>query len=77
MSLQAGLGGNRSQAQIRPLRVRPREQIWFKIRNREYSQMVGREELFERKRHQEPVAGWHACILACVEAVALVREWPQ
>ena len=37
---------------------------WFKIRNPEYSQMAGREELFERERHQEPVAGWHACVLA-------------
>jgi hypothetical protein len=41
---------------------------WFKIRNREYSQMVGREEVFERERHQEPVAGWHSCSLACGEA---------
>jgi bifunctional non-homologous end joining protein LigD len=38
---------------------------WFKIRNREYSQMAGREELFERERHQEPVAGWHSCVVAC------------
>ena len=37
------------------------------LRNRESSQMVGREELFERERHQEPVAGWHACVLACAE----------
>ena len=22
-------------------------------------------ELFERERHQEPVAGWHVCVLAC------------
>jgi ATP-dependent DNA ligase len=29
---------------------------WFKIRNREYSQMAGREELFERERHKESVA---------------------
>ena len=29
---------------------------WFKIRNRGYSQMLGREELFERERHREPVA---------------------
>src|SRR5439155_10985399 len=29
--------------------------------NREYSQKDGREELFERERHQEPVAGWHSC----------------
>jgi bifunctional non-homologous end joining protein LigD len=40
---------------------------WFKIRNREYSQMAGRENLFERERHQEPVAGWHSCVLACAE----------
>jgi len=40
---------------------------WFKIKNRNYSQMAGREELFERERHKEPVAGWHACDLACAE----------
>jgi bifunctional non-homologous end joining protein LigD len=39
---------------------------WFKILNREYSQKDGREELFDRERHQEPVAGWHSCALACV-----------
>src|SRR6058998_4119346 len=38
---------------------------WFKILNREYSQMQGREELFASERHHEPVAGWHACALAC------------
>jgi len=38
---------------------------WFKIRNREYSQMQGREKLFERERHSEPVPGWHSCDLAC------------
>ena len=36
----------------------------FKIRNRNYSQWIGREKLFERDRHQEPVAGWHTCALA-------------
>jgi bifunctional non-homologous end joining protein LigD len=41
---------------------------WFKIKNRDYSQMRGREELFERNRHQEPVPGWHTCDLACEEA---------
>src|SRR5438445_7879699 len=40
---------------------------WFKILNRGYSQKDGREELFERERHQEPVAGWHSCELACAE----------
>ena len=40
---------------------------WFKIKNRNYSQMAGREELFERERHHEPVAGWHSCELACPE----------
>src|SRR5207253_3803872 len=48
--------------------VTEREQsTWFKILNREYSQKDGREELFERERHQEPVAGWHVCALACAE----------
>ena len=40
---------------------------WFKIKNRNYSQMAGREKLFERDRHREPVAGWHCCELACAE----------
>ena len=38
---------------------------WFKILNREYSQKDGREESFERERHSEPVAGGHACVIAC------------
>jgi bifunctional non-homologous end joining protein LigD len=42
---------------------------WFKIRNRNYSQMMGREELFERERHREPVPGWHSCTLASAAAV--------
>jgi len=41
---------------------------WYKIRNRDYSQMIGREKLFERDRHKEPVPGWHTCELACAEA---------
>ena len=40
---------------------------WFKIKNRNYSQMAGREKLFERDRHREPVPGWHSCELACAE----------
>ena len=40
---------------------------WFKIKNRNYSQMAGREKLFERERHREPVPGWHSCELACAE----------
>lgn len=42
----------------------PNQTTWFKIRNRNYSQMVGREELFERERHHEPAPGWHSCALA-------------
>jgi len=46
--------------------VTEREQsTWFKILNRGYSQKDGREELFERERHHEPVAGWHSCVVAC------------
>src|SRR5438094_1531902 len=43
---------------------------WFKILNRGYSQKDGREELFDRERHQEPVAGWHSCTIACASLEA-------
>jgi hypothetical protein len=47
------------------LYVEGREQsTWVKILNRNYSQKLGREELFERDR-QEPVPGWHTCVAAC------------
>jgi bifunctional non-homologous end joining protein LigD len=39
---------------------------WFKIRNRGYSQWVGREELFERERERNPDVGlWDTCVAAC------------
>jgi len=44
---------------------------WFKIRNTGYSQKDGREELFERERHSEPVACWHLCDLACASLEAV------
>src|SRR5437879_4398882 len=54
--------------------VTEREQsTWLKILNREYSQKDGREELFERERHSEPVPGWHSCVLACVTVVSLTQ----
>ena len=45
----------------------PQKTTWFKIKNRSYSQSVGREKLFDRERHREPVPGWHSCELACAE----------
>jgi ATP-dependent DNA ligase len=43
-----------------------RETTWFKIRNRSYSQWVGREELFERERGGDPdFHGWDECVRAC------------
>ncbi|MBV8477020.1 MAG: hypothetical protein JOZ36_10165 [Acidobacteria bacterium] len=38
------------------------------IPNGNYYQMLGREELFERERHREPVPGWHSCTLASAAA---------
>jgi ATP-dependent DNA ligase len=39
---------------------------WFKIRNRNYSQWAGREELFERERGGDPdVRHWDSCVSAC------------
>jgi bifunctional non-homologous end joining protein LigD len=47
----------------------PQRSTWFKIRNRNYSQLAGREELFERERHVVSVPGWHTCALAALAAV--------
>jgi ATP-dependent DNA ligase len=39
---------------------------WLKIRNREYSQWVGREELFERERGGDrDFQVWDGCVFAC------------
>jgi ATP-dependent DNA ligase len=39
---------------------------WLKIRNRNYSQWAGREELFERERKGDPDLGvWEDCVRAC------------
>ena len=51
-----------------PYAADPERTTWFKVLNRNYSQMVGRAELFERDRHREPVPGWHSCALACADA---------
>ena len=42
------------------------ETRWLKIRNRNYSQWVGREELFERERGDDPdLQVWTSCVQAC------------
>jgi bifunctional non-homologous end joining protein LigD len=46
----------------------PQQTTWFKIRNRNYSQWEGRQQLFERERQREPVVGWHCCTLAAEAA---------
>jgi ATP-dependent DNA ligase len=38
---------------------------WYKIRNPQYSQMIGRHELFERERHSEPVQAGTVAIFSC------------
>jgi len=46
----------------------PEHANWLKIRNREYSQWAGREELFERERGSDPdFRVWDECALACAE----------
>jgi hypothetical protein len=40
---------------------------WLKIRNRDYSQWAGCEELFKRERGGDPdVLLWNSCAMACV-----------
>jgi bifunctional non-homologous end joining protein LigD len=44
----------------------PGHATWLKIRNHDYSQWVGREELFERERGSDPdLQVWDGCALAC------------
>lgn len=45
----------------------PEQSTWQKIRNRNYSQWEGREELFERERDGNPDVrpNWEACVEAC------------
>jgi bifunctional non-homologous end joining protein LigD len=39
---------------------------WFKIRNKDYSQWIGREELFEKERKTDlDLSYWNACTFAC------------
>ena len=68
------LEGIVAKQKVGPYITEREHSTWFKIRNREYSQMVGREELFERDRHSESVAGWHACVLACVSVESSVSQ---
>jgi len=45
---------------------------WLKIRNHNYSQWIGREELFERERGRDPdFQVWDSCAVAC-EGLATV-----
>jgi hypothetical protein len=47
----------------------PEHANWLKIRNRDYSQWRGREELFERERATDPEFElWNGCVVACAEA---------
>jgi hypothetical protein len=49
---------------------------WYKIRNREYSQWVGREELFGRERETDPeFAIWNSCAKVCDIAQQLIDAY--
>jgi len=53
-----------------PYVFRESETHWLKIRNLEYSQWLGRDELFSRSQRDTPTAidGWAGCALVCAEA---------
>ena len=61
------LEGIVAKRRIAPYGRAREESTWLKITNPGYSQKQGREGLFDRQRHKEPVAGWHSCDLACAE----------
>ncbi len=60
------LEGRFAKHAISPYVADGEETTWYKILNPEYSQRLGREELFERDRHKA-VPGWHRCSLACAD----------
>jgi bifunctional non-homologous end joining protein LigD len=64
---QLDLEGIVAKLQSGPYVSERESSTWFKVLNPNYSQKVGREELFERDRRKEPVPGWHSCVLACAE----------
>jgi bifunctional non-homologous end joining protein LigD len=53
----------------------PEHANWLKIRNRGYSQWVGREQLFERERATDPEFElWNGCAVACAESDAALAD---
>ena len=51
----------------------PEHATWLKIRNRTYSQWIGREELFERERASDPDwQHWNTCASACDQLIEAV-----
>ena len=64
MACEADLEGMVAKQKHHP-HLSHQETTWFKIRNRSYSQWVGREELFERERGGDPdVLLWNSCAMA-------------
>ncbi len=47
------------------------ETSWVKIKNKRYSQIAGRDELFERmdRKREATTDGWAGCTLVCAEAM--------
>jgi hypothetical protein len=53
----------------------PEHASWLKIRIQNYSQWVGREELFERERESDPdVRLWDGCAIACAESESALAD---
>jgi bifunctional non-homologous end joining protein LigD len=53
----------------------PEHASWLKIRNRNYSQWMGREELFERERSTDPDwQNWSLCTVVCEKLASLDGE---
>ena len=49
---------------------------WYKIRNRDYSQWVGREDLFDRERESDPeFAVWNSCVRVCALAEKFIDAY--
>jgi hypothetical protein len=42
------------------------ETSWIKVRNPNYTQIIGRDELFERELAHDLEPDWEGCVKACI-----------
>jgi ATP-dependent DNA ligase len=50
-----------------PYQFTQTQTYWLKVKNREYSQQFGRDDLFAPAEKKRPQTDWSSCVIACAE----------